>query len=340
MNQHQEYPYALKRRVGLWLKGAPRGSQETLASALKVSTRTVRSWKSKAQAPPKKRGRKKTGVTLREKLIIAREWRRQGYPGSRPIIKSLPNLRVRAIREVIAGLKQKKKKRYRKNQIADRTSVMVCGPGIMTAMDAATIPVEGGDHIMYRDRGILSTNAEKCEGENVNSGDTLEVLSKLKENGELPFVLATDNGSPFVNGAVDNFLKENKVIQLKSLPRVPQQNGSAEATVCDVKSGPKYGLTVQEICFALNQHRRRATLNWQTPAQARQTSGKLHIQTSRDVFYEAACSAIKTAVLGTKNAKEKRKAEREAIFQTLENFSLIVRTRGCRSNLAKAEEIT
>jgi len=340
MNPHQEYPDALKRRVGLWLKSAPRGSQATLAQALKVSTRTVRSWKSQAQALPKKRGRKRAGTTLKDLLTIAREWERQCCPGSRPIIKNLPHLRVRLIREVIAGLKRKKRKRHRENQIINRTSILVKKPGVMLAMDAATIPTEGGDHIVYRDRGILSTNAKKCETQFATSIDTLKTLSLLKENDELPLVLATDNGSPFVSDVVEDFLAYNKVIHLKSLPRVPQQNGSAESTVGDIKSGKKYGLTVQESCFALNQHRLRSSLNWQTPAQAKQKNFTLYSLNQREAFYEATCSAINTALIGIKNAKEKRKAEREAIFQTLETFSLIVKTRGCRSNLAKAEEIT
>jgi hypothetical protein len=241
---------------------------------------------------------------------------------------------------VISGLKQNKNRRRRKNQIINRTSITVKKPHVMIAMDAASIPTEGGDHIIYRDRGVLSTNAKKCETQFATSNDTLETLSLLKENGELPLVLATDNGSPFVSDVVEDFLTTNKVVHLKSLPRVPQQNGSAESTVGDIKTGKKYGFTVQESCLALNQHRIRASLNWQTPAQAKQKNFTPHTPMLREAFYDATRSAINAAVVGIKNAKEKRKAEREAIFQTLETFSLIVKTRGCRSNLAKAEEIT
>jgi len=48
----------------------------------------------------------------------------------------------------------------------------------------------------------------------------------------------------------------------------------------------------------------------------------------RETFYAAARSAIDAAVLGCSTARARRTAEREAIYQTMERFELISRTRG------------
>lgn len=333
-----EYRKEFQRRIGFWLRTeAPRGSQRIIANLLEVDPRTVRSWK---KAPPKKRGRKKTRVSLFAKLAIAREWDRQGFPGYRPIASALPHLCREAVQDVIRELKLRKKRRYQQKRMEVRVSVSVKHAGVMTVMDGATVKDQGGDFIVFRDRGSTSVNADKCETRSARSVDTLRVLTDLREKGRLPLVLGTDNGSPFCSEDVEGFLTNNKVIHLKSLPRVPQQNGSAENTVGDLKGLIKYGFTPIQACLALNQHRRRATLDWQTPAQAEQNNLKLYTEDERAMFYDATRTAIARAVLGMKNAKEKRKAEREAIFQTLESFSLITRTRGHRSTWTKAEEIT
>jgi transposase InsO family protein len=305
---------------------------------LAVTTRTVRSWKKKASH--QKRGRKKAGVSDTHKLEIELEWEKQGCPGSRPIIKSLPNIRVRAIREVIANLKREKKKRFNKHREENRTTVQVHTPRAVMVMDGATIKAEGGDFIVRRDRGSISTHAHKCEGENLNSQDTLRVLTELKTEEKLPLVMGTDNGSPFCAIEVESFMAENKVIHLKSLPRVPQQNGSAENSVGDLKKLTAMGFTSAQACINLNQHRLRAKNNWQTPEQVEQNNLKLYTVEFREEFYQAARSAITNAQLGIESEYEKRKAEREAIFATLESFSLITRTRGHPSRWVKAEEIT
>src|SRR5579871_6475726 len=102
------YSAEVRARVGQSLRTARRGSQQTMSQSLSVTTRTLRSWKKLASEGkrPSKRGRKKSVSTLGELLAITREWERQGRPGSRPIIAALPGIRVRLIRDVVAGLKQ------------------------------------------------------------------------------------------------------------------------------------------------------------------------------------------------------------------------------------------
>jgi hypothetical protein len=340
MRQRREYPSTIKNEIGLWLITAPRGSQKIMAQSLEISTRTLSEWKKRALQPTKKRGRKKARVSFAEIRSIKIEWKKQGCPGSRPIIKALPKISVRKIRQVITALKTKTKKRAQRHREENRTTVKVHSAGVVGAMDAATLKEHGGDFIVYRDRGAITTEADKCADANADSQDTLKTLNSLKEKNKLPLVACTDNGSPFCSEVVEDFMNKNKVIHLKSLPRVPQHNGSAENSVGDFKRTVKLGFTPIQACVALTQARRRQSLDWQTPAEVEQKTFKRYTTEERTQFYEAACSAINTAVLGTKSVYEKRKAEREAIFQTLESFSLITRTRGHPSRFVKAEEIT
>jgi transposase InsO family protein len=232
------------------------------------------------------------------------------------------------IREVIAALKLKKRKRFERRKQQSRESIVVHDVGTMTAMDAAALK-KGEDFIVYRDRKSLSVKTTECHGHQ-NSDDTIGVLTSLKDEGCLPLVLCTDNGSPFVSEKVETYLRGNKVVHLKSLPHVPQHNGSAESAVKDVKLLTKDGIPRELACVILNEKRRRMKLNYKTSNQVEQENLKLVTIEERALFFEATSMAIKTAVLGIECAHEKRKAERKAIFDTLESFSLITINRGLR----------
>jgi transposase InsO family protein len=298
-----------------------------------VTPRTLSAWKRNAKQGfrPRKRGRKKKVTSLFEPLAIAREWRRQGCPGSRPIIAAMKNTRVRLIREVIREFKRRLRKRQANHTIKNRVSVKVKDPGTMLVLDAAKDPTRnGGECIVQRDRGSLQTEVTACEGKATSAADTLRVLHDLKAKNRLPLVAGSDNGSPFVAKSVREFYRANKVVHLRSLPRVPQQNGAAENGVGDFKRLVRAGATTNEACRILNERRLRETLHWKTPAEVDRERFQPCTEEMRERFYDAANVAIQGAKLGAKSAIEKRKAEREAIFQTMESFSLITRIRGHR----------
>ena len=163
------YPKELKERV-VWQQqqSCRRGSQLQTAKLLGVTTRTLRNWKAELTLS-KKVGRKKVKITLKEKIVIAKEWKRQGYPGARPVIKSLSQLRVRSIREVISQLKQRRQKRQYKKQTKVRTSIRIYHAGSVGSIDGTSIK-RGNDFVVYRDRGSLKLKAEKCES-NLKSVD-------------------------------------------------------------------------------------------------------------------------------------------------------------------------
>jgi transposase InsO family protein len=92
---------------------------------------------------------------------------------------------------------------------------------------------------------------------------------------------------------------------------------------------------LQGAWWRLDHCRRRPRLGWRTAAQAYENSERWYTRVSRERFYSQTCLAIQQAVQGCTNPRAKRMAEREAIFQSLESFGLIRRTRGVRPSLAR-----
>ena len=332
------YTMELRMEVGRALLIAPRGTLKLLAKSFRVTERTLNSWKRRAQADLTIRpGPTKKGITLREKLIIGREWKRQGFPGSRPVIAALPGIRVRAVRIVVEELKARRRKRRAQHKKRVQVRIRVNKPGTVLSADGATVQ-KGEDYIVYRDRGNLSVCTEPCISGVLATADTLAMLEKLKGLGRLPLVFTTDNGSPLCSNIVCNFLDNNFIIHLKSLPRVPQQNGSAENAVKEFKELIKEGYPPDEVSKILNERRKRRQLNYRTSQEFDQENFNRYTQDKRCEFYQATKLAIEEAQLGMKSVYQKRKAEREAILQTMVNFSLITKTRGGQLCSPKPEE--
>lgn len=312
-----------------------------IANLLEVETRTLRLWKKDYECEVPKRGRKQKKLRFAEVMAIAREWRRQGFPGSRPIEKVFPQQAARLIRKLVGELKTRRRKHLREQRDTYRKTIHVPNSGVFVAMDAASLPKEGGDYIVYRDRGSLSANASRCDQGHHRSSDTLNVLEELKKKGRLPLVISTDNGPGFCSGKVDHFLMDNKVVHLKSLPYVPEHNGSAESAVGDFKTlVVGHGLKPAVACKILNENRLRKKLGFKTSHEVEKLNLKVYTDTERAVFYEETRTAIKLAVHGTRSAYEKRKLERVAILDTMVKFSLITIKQGSSTRFPKPEEIT
>jgi len=269
--------------------------------------------------------------------MAAREWHRQGYPGSRPVIQALPGLRVRAVREVISELKKRKAKRAERMKLRLRKSVRVNRAGSVLAMDGASLR-KGDDYIVYRDRGSLSVKATKCNG-HLNSDNTLGLLKNLEQESRLPLILCTDNGSPFCATQVQEFLGNKYIVHLKNLPRVPQHNGSCENAVKEFKELLSHNLAPHKAVATLNEFRKRKKLNWQTSQEFEEKNFISYSEEKRKTFYQQTKQRIKNALIGIDSAYKRKQIEREEILKTMQDFSLITITRGNQPRQFKAEEI-
>lgn len=162
------------------------------------------------------------------------------------------------------------------------------------------------------------------------------------ERGTYPFVLVVDNGPAQTAQKFKSHLAEKKVIMLFSLPRTPQHNPWAERTNREVKEeaefyegDPPVGihlctLRVDTAYKRLNNFRLRKSRNYKTATQLDLEMPSASDIVARDLFFSTACAAIAKAVAGCSKVRERRRAEREAIYATLESFGLIKRWRGNR----------
>ena len=178
------------------------------------------------------------------------------------------------------------------------------------------------------------------DGWPVTGESMLGYLEDLKARGLLPLVWAVDNGPANRDKRVQAFMAREQVVILYSRPRTPQDNARAERGIGEGKALAGLGkgvrlenrqLGVQLLDQALqrlNQHWPRRSKGYLTALQLKQILPHWKEATSRTEFYRAACAEI--AAIKADNKLALRKETREAIFRTLEQFGLILRTRGER----------
>jgi transposase InsO family protein len=306
------------------------------ADMLGVDVRTLRNWKHK-QVGNKKIGRPKVKNTLGDLIAIGREWKRQGYKGSRPVIAALPWLRVRLVREVVAALKKRRNKRKQRIVLMNRVSIEGLCSGAVHVLDATDL---GHRQILLvgKDRASqLIRVAQTKDG--FKDEDTIKYLNDLKAENKLPLVLATDNGSQFCSKKVKAHLERERIVHLRSQPHTPQHNGACEIAIRELKDTLKESNDLAKAVNSLNFGLKRRQLKYKTSAEVDQQKKIDYTEKERIKFYKAAQKLVRLKKSGLKNAREIRKAEREAILDTLARFKLVKLTRGEQNLVMKRENI-
>jgi transposase InsO family protein len=191
-------------------------------------------------------------------------------------------------------------------------------------------------------RDVASTKTLQASAGAPADGDEIGALLErtADERGTWPLVLVTDNGGPYRSRVVAKCLESHQVIHLFNEPHTPEQNAWVEhgngehqqemALDADVVPPDLEDLRARlaRATFTLDHRRLRATRGWQTAHQCDLGLPRADGVISRAVFYEAARQAVACATEGLDGARERRRAEREAILATLQSFGLINRTRG------------
>jgi hypothetical protein len=221
-------------------------------------------------------------------------------------------------------------------------------------------------------KDVATTSAiEHSIGGAATGADVLALLVRAKlVRGRLPLVLARDNGPANKNELVCSYLRAERVIVLWNVPHTPEHNAWIESQHGELKleveasgaqwmgiadasqgrrslaeAGPKSETGHRAECVArvlrvLNA-RVRPSRGGRSASQLDTLLDCVEDLVNRDRFYEAACTAIHKAVLGIENPRARRRAEREAIWCTLEELGLVTRTRGTRpAQCAKAERLS
>ena len=331
----RRYNPAIKAEVAKLLLEKGREMKTTeLAKQLEVSTRTLRNWKKNFLAenwPCVGRPKLDVATKLKTAKEISEIWMKQGCPGWRPIKAQNPSLSTRLIQKYVANLKLKKRKSLwdYKRQNATRTKVL--HRDVIWTQDATYLPNKKYAEII-KDRASLVIKDFQLTS-SLKEEETIGLLS----GRSLPLVYMSDNGSAYCSEKMSMLLKKQRVIHLRSLPRVPQHNGAAEIAVKELKklylyhteNGVEPTMAAKLAKDALNKHRLYAGHGYRSAEEVEKEIPLHNKEKLRDIIYSEYENELLKIKRETTNKKKVRVMERKMIYALLEKHDLIKITRGC-----------
>jgi len=276
---------------------------------------------------------------------VGRELNRQGESCGWRTIESGLGERVptRAVQECVRAWKRRWRCRSRRARAQRRVHVLVLARDALWAQDATQVGRVDGSAVqaeVVRDAASDATEVPRI-GAAARGADVRDVLAVVaQQRGALPLVHAMDNGSPYCEGETRRWLAERKVLVLRSLPHVPQHNAFAERANGELKaesglasdtvlaSTQEASVALEAACTRLNVARCRTSRGGRTARELDHALPRAQDLVNRDTFYETACYNIDRAVQDAPSPRARRLAEREATYETMEQFGLIRRTRG------------
>ena len=309
-----------------------------------MTPRTLGNWKRAALGGeiPLGRPRRPERVCRRALWAVARQMRRQGDPGWRPVARALPGLAVDLVQECVRAVKARRRKHAGMERRVHRTSVRVLYKNVILGQDGTLLgrmglrPVEAQ---VVRDPATLLMVLVSL-GIPATAQDVLTHLEAIRLSSGLPLVWQTDNGSIYCAQEVQDYLQRHQVVHLRNLPRTPQHNAVVERGIGELKQVSGLGKGVQlasveeaagrmqDACRALDA-RPRQSRGWKTALEL-DACMPMGYNVSRAGFYAAVQERRKQAVLGASSARQARLLEREAVYAVLEEFGLVSRLKGGR----------
>lgn len=337
MKRGKRYSRQLALRVGGSVLENPkdRGLIKFLSERLEVTPQTLRNWKRLASLENKPaigRPRATTQRKLEVEAHVRAEMKRQGNPGWRPISKALPWLPVRLIQASVAKVKRERRKEMHLTVRETRVAVRVNAREAIWTIDGTqtkSAPRSRQFNQVIKDRGSLAYRA-------ILSGEpskAVDITGLLEEMPSLPLVLASDNDKIYCGKHTTEWLEANQIVHLKSLPRTPQHNGAMEIAMRELKEAAlENGLTdppkLAEAAKQINESRLRGSRDYKTSTVLDAELPMAYSKVSREEFYEKCMKRLRQVALSPMEWREKRMAEREIIYATLEEYGLIKRTGG------------
>jgi transposase InsO family protein len=316
-----------------------------------VSERTIRNWVRAARpgaipARPPGRPRLSEDVAARAMRAVSSAMTNTiPRPIGEPALKRQHgHIPTRALRAALKIVKAECAARAREHARENRMCIDVHKADAVWGLDATHVGrTDTGRAIEAEVTRDIATGAWLTTrvGRKSNADDVLGHLALLqRDHGVLPLVLQTDNGSAYTARKVTQWLAEHKVIHLRSLRRTPQHNPVVERGNRTLKDRARVGKgylvhdmaalrdNIEHTRIDLNATLRQRTRNNLTPDALGCTMPNAMDDISRDDFYAACVDRVRAATEQVKTTRQRCKAEREAIYQTMEDFKLLTRTRG------------
>ena len=248
------------------------------------------------------------------------------------------------VQECVAALKEAREAERAWLRTLARVSVRVCLGEVVWGLDETHLcRLEGGEAVLgLVVRELASTRTLLVS---VGPATTAEGLIRALEylrlaRGALPLVMCMDNGSAMKSELVAMYLAFHEVVVLRNVPHVSQHNAATERGHRELKEACGLGKGVvlhgheeaarrmAEAVALVDGTRPVKTRGMRTPVAVDNEMPRWYPRVDRSAFYQAACRAVREAVQGCRNDRERRKAERRVLLDLLEDLALIERTRG------------
>ena len=252
-------------------------------------------------------------------------------------------LPLRVVRAVLRAWKARHAEQRKRRLQRQRLTVAVAQRDAVWCLDATMLGRVDGEKVWglaLRDLGSGRTLALSAGGAPTGAA-VVELLEwAWHEYGVLPLVFCSDNGAENVNHEVGGWLHDRQVIHLRNLPRTPQHNAWAERGMGELKGavelekGAVFGslgaaAALLDLAWRrVDRETPRKVLSWRSREVAYEEMATCYTPGSHAGFYRTARSAVEQAVQGASTARARRRAERGAIYATLEQSGYIKRTRG------------
>lgn len=316
--KNEELRLATRLKIGRRIKeaGRRRINLHDVALALGVSERTLRNWRNQARKDVPKMGRPSHSQEALDeaKKLVFDEMKKHGAPGWRPVAVTLKGrVSVRLVQKFVAE--------YKFIQRQKRTSkrMEVVGKNVIWSMDGAITKENGkAENQVIKDRGTKFWVGFK---ETSKASKALDVINTLKEsfkkNGK-PLVLSTDNGAAYTNKSVCSFLRNLKIVHLKSLPRTPQHNGSVEVGIRELREIMENNkIILKDAIEIANARPRKYGKDWPNSLCVFENADVPYNKNDRDLFYKSCDEKLSNLKMKSMGFRERRMKERELVFEEL-----------------------
>ncbi len=310
-----------------------------------MSVRSLRNWEEAAGRAAVRLGRPPHAPAARAAAEeeVAEASRALGHTAGRRVLEAVVAMPRRLLEPALKMAKAFQRAHQRAVRGAARIRRVVHTRETIVGEDGAHLGSTGGRGVwseVYRDWATLALQTAGTGGP-VTEHAAIEGLETLQANGRLPLVWATDNGPGYRPDGVGAWLVAHEVVHLRNRCHTPQDNAATERAVGEAKAEAGVGrgtplasaeeglARLDAACVRLNG-RPRASREGRTAEGLTHALPSWETRVMRSEFFAACQGAIQRATGEGLGARARRTAEREAIFQTLERFGLMSRTRGGR----------
>jgi len=324
-----------------------RGDVAILSRALGVSRRTLHLWlRARERQGARRAGRPRVSEARRRAALCAVTCLyRQGLWITWRNVRTALGERfpTRLVQEATARFKRLHARHRLRHRARQRVKTQVHAPDVIWGLDGTHVgrtrrrePVE--DQLL-RD-GCSRRTLAQAVGRPASGEDLVLLLEHARRvHGRLPLVFLSDNAPNNTSEEVARYLEQHQVIRLLTLPYTPQHNAMNERANREVKERAELGKGVvletvldaaQRLARAANDldhHHARPVLRGRTAAECYRDPRARATLPDRDLFYRTTRHALDVASRPP-NARARRRAQREAIYASLERFGLVSRTRG------------